>query len=450
MAKVIGLPKLSPTMEEGTLLEWSKSEGDAVEVDDLLAEVETDKATMEFRSFDKGVLLKILVEAGESVAPDTPVAIIGEEGEDISELLKSTGGSGGKADEKKSKSDEKKSAKADKKKSKDTQKKSKDDEESDEEEDTKEKKAKPKKASEAKPKKAKSGSGERMFASPLVRRLARENDVDLADVDGSGPRGRVIKRDLDAYLESGGSQQSSGGFERRPPRIEKASPTRKTIARRLTESKQTVPHFYLTIDLDAGALVTARRQMNASIAARAEKSGETLEKISFNDLVIKASALALREIPEANASWMEDGIHYHQVVDVSVAVAIPEGLVTPVVRDADRKGVLAISREVKDFAARARDRKLKPEEMSNGTFSISNLGMYGVEEFAAVINPPEGALLAVGALRDAAIVRDGVLVAGKKMKVTLSCDHRVIDGAVGARFLQALQGLLEAPLAMLL
>ncbi len=190
--------------------------------------------------------------------------------------------------------------------------------------------------------------------------------------------------------------------------------------------------------------------MNASMKSRAEKNGETLEKVSFNDLVIKASALALREIPEANASWMEDGIHYHQVVDISVAVAIPEGLVTPVVRDADRKGVLAISREVKDFAERARDRKLKPEEMANGTFSISNLGMYGVEEFAAVINPPEGALLAVGALRDAAIVRDGVLVAGKKMKVTLSCDHRVIDGAVGARFLQALQGLLEAPLAMLL
>mgnify|MGYP001963447733 FL=1 len=223
--------------------------------------------------------------------------------------------------------------------------------------------------------------------------------------------------------------------------VEKASQMRKAIARRLTESKQTVPHFYLTIDVDAQGLIETRAEMNAAL---------TDEKVSFNDLVIKAAAVALRRFPDANASWIDGAIHRHQVVDISVAVAVAEGLVTPVVRDADRKGVLAISREVKELAARARNKKLTPEEMQNGTFSISNLGMYGVEEFAAVINPPEGALLAVGALRDTPVVKDGQLVAGKRMKLTLSCDHRVVDGAIGAQYLQVLQTLLEKPATMLL
>ena len=273
--------------------------------------------------------------------------------------------------------------------------------------------------------------------------MAREEDVDLAVVDGSGPHGRIIKRDLDAFLESGGARQASGGsgWERQPPVVEKASQMRKAIARRLTESKQTVPHFYLTIDVDAAGLIATRKEMNASLDD---------EKISFNDLVIKAAAVALRRFPKANASWIDGEIHWHQVVDVSVAVAVADGLVTPVVRDADRKGILDISREVKDLATRARDKKLSLDEMQNGTFSISNLGMYGIEEFAAVINPPEGALLAVGALRDAPAVKDGQLVAGKKMKLTLSCDHRVVDGAIGAQYLQVLQRLLETPSTMLL
>jgi len=428
MAKIIGLPKLSPTMEEGTLVEWVKKEGEEVDIDDLLAEVETDKATMEFRSFDKGVLLKILVEEGETLAPDTPVAIIGEKGEDVSALV----------EEAKAKSAGDSSSKDDAKEEPEAESKSKDD-------DAKETESK----SSEKPKKQKRSDG-RVFASPLVRKLAREEGIDLADVDGSGPHGRIIKRDFDEFLESGGaSQESSGGWARKPPRVEKASQMRKAIARRLTESKQNVPHFYLTVDVDAAPLVAARKQMNAALAAQAGRD-EKPEKVSFNDLVIKAAAQALRAVPATNASWMDGEIHYHQVVDVSVAVAVPDGLVTPVVRDADRKGVLEIGREVKELAGRAREKKLKLEEMQNGTFSISNLGMYGIEEFAAVINPPEGALLAVGTLRDAVVVEDGVPTAGKRMKLTLSCDHRVVDGAVGAQYLQALQRLLEAPMAMLL
>lgn len=415
MAKIIGLPKLSPTMEEGVLLEWSKNEGDAIEIDDLLAEVETDKATMEFRSFDKGVLLKILVLAGESAAPDTPVAIIGKAGEDISALLAEV--------EARSAAPATAPAEA----------------------------PAPPAAAHATPAAVPAApaaapaapvraDGERAFASPLVRRLAREQGIDLATIQGSGPRGRIIKRDLEG-ASAAPAVASSGSFQRLPPRVEKASGTRKTIARRLTESKQTVPHFYLTIDVDAGPLVAARKMMNSTLDG---------DKVSFNDIIIKAAAMALRKFPQANASWMGDTIHYHQVVDISVAVAIEDGLVTPVVRDADRLGVLEISHSVRELAGKARDKKLRLEEMTGGTFSISNLGMFGVEEFAAVINPPEGALLAVGALRDAPVVREGQVVAGKKMKVTLSCDHRVVDGAVGAQWLQFFQRFIEAPMSMLL
>ena len=432
MAKIIGLPKLSPTMEEGVLIEWAKNEGDEVEIDDLLAEVETDKATMEFRSFDRGVLLKILVPAGESAAPDTPVAIIGKKGEDISELLEQvSSGGAAKASEPK---EAKKSADADESADESAA-------EGDAEAEA------PKAESKAKESAPRQTGDGRLFASPLVRRLARERGIDLQGVEGSGPRGRVIKRDLDGLSEGSKSasapamSSSSGGYERQPPRVEKASATRKTIARRLTESKQTVPHFYLTIDVDAGPMVAARQAMNGALDG---------EKVSFNDIVIKAAAMALRSFPKANASWMGDTIHYHQVVDISVAVAVDEGLVTPIVRDADRKGVLEISRNVRELAQKAKDKKLRPEDMQNGTFSISNLGMYGIEEFAAVINPPEGALLAVGALRDDVGVVDGVVAPVKRMKVTLSCDHRVVDGAVGAEWLQHFRRYIESPLAMLL
>lgn len=414
MAKIIGLPKLSPTMEEGTIAAWTKKEGEDVDIDDLLAEVETDKATMEFRSFDKGVLLKILAPEGSTLAPDMPVAIIGKRGEDIAALI----------EEAKKRSEEGGAPAAPEPAPASSTPT-----------------ATPAPAAPAVAAPPHRGDG-RILASPLVRRLARERGLDLSGVAGTGPRGRVIKRDLEGL--SAAPQARARGV-RQPPRVEKASQMRKAIARRLTESKQTVPHFYLTIDVDAAPMMEARKQMNATLKAQGLE-----EKVSFNDIVIKAAAVALRNVPECNASWMDGEIHYHQVVDISVAVAVPDGLVTPVVRDADQKGVLEISREVKELAGRARDKKLKLEEMQNGTFSISNLGMYGIEEFAAVINPPEGALMAVGTIRDAAVVENGALVPGKRMKLTLSCDHRVVDGAVGAKWLAELKRLLQAPYAMLL
>ncbi len=409
MAKIIGLPKLSPTMEEGTLVAWIKNEGDEVEVDDLLAEVETDKATMEFRSFDRGVLLKILVPAGEALEPDVPVAIIGKAGEDISELLAEVEAGAGAAA----------AAAA---------------------ETAAETAAVP--ASGAVPESRSEG---RVLSSPLVRRLARERSIDLHTVQGSGPRGRVVKRDIEAL--PGERDASRGapalGGERLSPRVVKASSMRRTIARRLTESMQTTPHYYLTIDVDIAPLADARKAMNAELEAAGKK-------VSLNDLIIKAAAIALRRVPEVNSSWMGKEIHYHQVVDISVAVAVDEGLMTPVIRDADRKGVMQIAEEVRDLAARARDKKLQLEEMTNGTFSISNLGMFGIEEFTAVINPPEGAILAVGTIRNEPVVEDGAIVPGKRMRFTMSCDHRVIDGATGASFMAALKTLLEAPPNMLL
>ncbi|MEO0322152.1 MAG: dihydrolipoamide acetyltransferase family protein, partial [Myxococcota bacterium] len=272
--------------------------------------------------------------------------------------------------------------------------------------------------------------------------------LDLGGVRGSGPHGRVVKRDLEGVSAAPAAATAvapaGAGFERLPPRVEKASATRKVVARRLTQSKQEVPHFYLTVDVDAAPMVALRKALNATLDASAG------EKISFNDIVIKVAAAALRRFPQANASWVEGTIHWHQVVDISVAVAIPDGLITPVIRDADRKGLLTLSKEMKVLAKKARDRKLQPEEFQGGTFSVSNLGMFGIEEFGAVINPPEGAILAVGSLRDVPVVEGGAVVPGKRMKVTMSCDHRVIDGAVGAQWLQVFQRLLENPATLLL
>jgi pyruvate dehydrogenase E2 component (dihydrolipoamide acetyltransferase) len=445
MAKIIGLPKLSPTMEEGTLVRWAKQEGDAVQVDDLLAEVETDKATMEFRSFDKGVLLKILAQEGDTLEPDAPVAIIGKEGEDISDLLARAGGAAkqaaGGAEAKSATKDE-----ADEPED-EADEEAREEEPREEEpgEVEKEPEGEADEPEEEQPEEEKSrgrpkGDG-RVLASPLVRKVARERGVDLSTVEGSGPGGRIIKRDLDAHLERPAPAARAAAGERAAPRIEKASPTRRTIARRLGQAKQEVPHYYLTIDVDAAPLMAARAEMNKLL----EQAGE---KVSVNDLVIKACGVALRTYPRANAAWVDGHIHHHQRVDISVAVAIDEGLLTPVVRDADAKGVAAIAREVRELAERARKKRLKPEEMTDGTFSISNLGMFGIESFAAVINPPEGAILAVGAVRDEPVVQDGQVVPGKRMRMTLSADHRVIDGAVGAEFLAVLRRIVENPLSL--
>ncbi|MGB5195013.1 MAG: dihydrolipoamide acetyltransferase family protein, partial [Polyangiales bacterium] len=281
----------------------------------------------------------------------------------------------------------------------------------------------------------------RVLSSPLVRKLARERSIDLRAVEGSGPQGRIVKRDIESYAGPSAAAAGAAG-ERQPPRVVKASSMRRTIARRLTESKQTVPHYYLTIDVDIAPLSDARSAMNAQL----EASGE---KVSLNDLIIKVAAATLRRVPEVNASWMEKEIHYHQVVDISVAVAVDDGLMTPVVRDADRKGVAEIAREVRDLAEKARDRKLQPEEMSNGTFSISNLGMFGIEEFSAVINPPEAAILAVGTIRNEPIVEGDAIVPGRRMRFTMSCDHRVIDGATGAKFMAAFKSTIVSPLTLL-
>lgn len=489
MAKILDMPKLSPTMEEGLLQAWHKNEGDAINVDDLLAEVETDKATMEFRAFDKGTLLKILVPAGTNVKLGQAVAILGNPGEDISALLaKAGGGDAPKAEapaaEPAEEADEEAQPNEAEKK---TETKA-------EKKDTGTLRPPPAATPAPKPKPAaKKPSGPkpsiltrtesapeaeaaddtegghgRVLASPYVRKIARERGIDLQGAQGTGDHGRIVPADLENLQRAPAKQQENGGA--RPasagqstalafaglaaPEVRPLSPMRKTIARRLTESKQNVPHFYLTIDVDAGALVAFRERINDELLRDLPKKApkedaEKPLKISINDLLIKACASALVRVPECNAQFAGDSIHVHRRVDVSVAVAIPDGLVTPVVRNADQKNVVAIAKEVRDLAARARGKKLKPEEMTDGTFSISNLGMFGIDEFSAVINPPEGAILAVGQVREVPVVQDGEVKPGKRLSMTLSCDHRVIDGAVGAAFLAELRALLEHPMRIL-
>jgi pyruvate dehydrogenase E2 component (dihydrolipoamide acetyltransferase) len=444
MAKILDMPKLSPTMEEGVLATWHKKVGDTVGVDDLLAEVETDKATMEFRSFDKGTILKLLVEPGATVVLGQPVAILGEKGEDISSLEAKAGG-GAPAPEAKAKAEPEAKAKAA------------------EPEPKAKPESEPKAKAEPAPKETPSaepstGSDGRIKASPLVRKIAREEGLDLNGVQGTGPHGRIIQRDLE-----GASKGAAPATTARPattrapvapgelakPESRPLSMMRKTIARRLTESKQTVPHFYLTVDLDADALVALREQINDDLAALAGKDAKP-EKVSLNDLMVKACAVGLQRVPQCNAQFTPEAILIHHRIDISVAVAIDDGLVTPVVRDADRKSVREISAEVRDLAARAKAKKLKPEEMMNGTFSISNLGMYGIDSFAAVINPPEGAILAVGQVRKEPVIKGDAVVPGHRLACTLSCDHRVVDGAIGATFLRELRRLVEHPTTMLI
>jgi pyruvate dehydrogenase E2 component (dihydrolipoamide acetyltransferase) len=417
MARVVEMPKLSPTMEEGQIAAWHVKEGDRIEVDQVLADVETDKATMEFRSFDRGTLLKILADAGSVVKLGDPVAIIGEPGEDVSGLAGKAGAAPTKA--------------AGKPTEKTAPAKAADEEPG--------KTAAPTAAEPPAPRPSSVDATGRVKASPYVRKVARERGVDLRTVPGSGPGGRIVARDLEHV-----AARAQAGAPAREPIVEPLSMMRRTIARRLTESKQTVPHFYLTIDVDAGPLVRLRTQLNDDLATGPEPA-----KVSFNDLVLKALALAARRVPAVNAQFTPEALVYHQRVDVSMAVAVDEGLVTPVVRNADRKSVLEIALEARELARRAREKKLKPEEMTGGTISLSNLGMYGIDEFAAVINPPEGAILAVGAIRDEPVIEDGKVVPGKRMKLTLSCDHRVVDGAVGAEALAALRSILQAPTQIL-
>ena len=462
MAKILDMPKLSPTMEEGVLSAWHKKEGDAIAVDDLLAEVETDKATMEFRAFDAGTLLKILVPPGSQVKLGQPVAIVGNAGEDVSGLVPSapaaapapaapTASSAPSAPSAPSPQSTPEPPAATRP-------------ERPIETLAPPAQRKPPVAhvldrtaypadSEASP----PGEPGRVMASPYVRKTARELGIDLRGAQGTGPGGRILPEDLEQLRATTSSlarlapAPAPAPLARvpalAPPEARALSPMRKAIARRLTESKTTVPHFYLSIDVEASELVALREQVNAELATPESESQRV--KVSINDLIVKACAVALVRVPECNASFTPEAILVHSRVDISVAVAIPDGLVTPVVRNADQKSVVTIAREVRELASRARARKLKPEEMSDGTFSISNLGMFGVDEFAAVINPPEGAILAVGQVRDVPVVAHGVVVPGKRLAMTLSCDHRVVDGAIGAAFLAELRTLIEHPLRVL-
>jgi pyruvate dehydrogenase E2 component (dihydrolipoamide acetyltransferase) len=426
------MPALSPTMTEGNVTKWLKKEGDEVRSGDVLAEIETDKATMEFEAVDDGRLGKILVpEGAEGIKVNQPIAVLLGEGEDASALDKIA-----------------------------------------------EKRAKPAAAPttvaaepppEPRPAPGRAGNGDgRIFASPLARRMAQQAGLDLAAITGSGPQGRIVKVDIEAALSGGRATPAAARPILQPQPAPAAAPAaapalskervlalagnppyterpltamRRVIARRLTESKQTVPHFYLTVDCEIDELLKFRSELNAKSDAY---------RISLNDFLIRAAALALRRVPAANASWSDEAILLWDTVDIAVAVALEDGLITPIVKKADRKGLATIANETKDLAARARAGKLKLEEFQGGTFSISNLGMFAVRDFAAVINPPHGGILAVGAGEQRPVVKNGALAIATVMSCTLSCDHRAVDGAVGAQFLAAFKKLVEDPLTMLL
>jgi len=422
MAIKVEMPKLSDTMEEGVIAKWNVKEGDKVESGDIIAEVETDKATMEVEVFDAGTILKILADEGDSVPLGNTMAIIGEEGEDISELLEQAQSGSTSAGEK----EKEKESKAD---SAGKEEQPADPVFGDLEQNG---------SGQQKAATADSGDG-RIKASPLARKMAEEKGIQLAKVSGSGPEGRIVKKDIESYepAQAAPAMMPQASKEDKEHRV---SQMRKTIAKRLAESKFTNPHYYETIDIDMGPVFKARKNLN--------EAGDV--KISFNDIVVKACAMALRRHPAINSSWKGDTILEHGDVNVAFAVAIEEGLVTPVIRQTDQKGLAQISSESKELAELARDRKLQPEQMEGSTFTISNLGMFGIEEFTAIINPPNACILAVGTIRDVPVVEEGEVVPGKRMKVILSSDHRIVDGATAAKFLSTLRSLLENPLGMLL
>lgn len=430
MAEVVLMPKMSDTMTEGVVAKWHKNIGDKIKSGELVAEIETDKATMEFESYQEGVLLYKGVEEGKAAAVNGILAIVGKEGEDYKPLLE--------AELAKQKAISKPEAKQEEKPKPEPVATS----------------APVKKQESAsvaapaptvsKPVPVPSGNGDgRMKVSPLAKKLAGEKGIDLSRVAGSGEHGRIVKRDIDWYKPGSFVASSSAAM---PDAITTetfeevaVSQMRKTIARRLAESKFTAPHFYLTIEID----------MDAAIAARESIVNVLGVKISFNDLVLKACAVALRQHPKVNSSWQGDTIRINHHVNIGVAVAVEEGLLVPVVRFADSKPLSTINAEVKDFAKKAKEKKLQPSDWEGNTFTISNLGMFGIEEFTAIINPPDACILAVGGIMQKPVVKNGNVVAGNVMKVTLSCDHRVVDGASGAAFLNTVKGFLENPVVLL-
>jgi pyruvate dehydrogenase E2 component (dihydrolipoamide acetyltransferase) len=419
MADKFTMPKLSPTMEEGQIARWLKAEGDTFEEGETIAEVDTDKATMELTALKGGTLLKILKQGGETALLNETIAITGKTGEDFSALLsevqspKSAVPSQNGSAKIEAKIEEKKEVKI---------------------EETKDLKPET--------------SDSRLLVSPIAARMATENGIDLRTINGSGPQGRIIKRDIETALESPKPKIQSQTFTTSQVfgasnfRDEPASKMRQIIAERLTASTQNVPHFYLTVEIEMDSVLALRKQINATVS-------ET-EKISVNDIIVKAAAMSLVKHQWVNASFQQNSVRFYEDADISIAVAIEDGLITPVVRAANKKGLLAISSEIKELAGRAKAKKLQPEEYTGGTFSISNLGMFGIEQFTAIINPPEAGIIAVGGASEKAVVRNGEIVVRSMMNVTMSCDHRVIDGATGAKFLQTFKQMLETPAMMLL
>ena len=418
MAEVVYMPKLSDTMTEGVVAAWTKNVGDAVKSGEVLAEIETDKATMEFESFYDGVLLHIGVETGKAAPVNSVLAIIGEAGEDISSLL-ATAGAPASSDPAPAPTPA------------------------------------PVAASEPTPSPtpvsapvsapiALANNSDRVFASPLAKKMAAERGIDIHTVGGTGENGRIVKRDVDHYVPYTPAANAPAYTAAPAGTVsftdEPVSQMRKTIARRLAESKFTAPHFYLTLDIDMDAAIATRKGLNSLEGV----------KVSYNDMVIKAVAMALRKHPAVNSAWMGDFIRRNEHVNIGVAVAVEDGLLVPVVRFADGKGLTQISAEVREYAQKAKDKKLQPSDWEGNTFTISNLGMFGIESFTAIVNPPDACILAIGGIKEVPVVKNGQVVPGNVMKVTLSCDHRAVDGASGAAFLQTFKTYMEQPAAMLL
>ena len=411
MPIAVEMPKMTDTMEEGVLVEWNVEEGTTISAGDIIAQVETDKATMDVEAYDDGVVLRRVASEGDALPIGALIAVLGKSGEDVDSFLKQYHVGGGKAEQSVATT------------------------------------AEPEPAPAAAPA-APSSEGERLKASPLARRMAQENGLNLGDLTGSGPEGRIIKRDIEAALAAPTPVVAPIEIPKPARSYEsvRISSMRKVIARRLAKSKYSAPHFYLTVDVDMEQVIAARKRLNQ----HAERSGG--RKISFNDLITKACGASLALHPDINSTYAADDneIRRYQYIDIGIAVALDEGLVTPVVRDVDKKGLGQIAEETARLAKRARDRKLTPEEMDGSTFTTSNLGMFGVEEFTAIINPPNACILAIGAIRDVPVVKGGQVVPGKRMKLTLSSDHRVVDGASAARFMVTLRNYLEEPLSLLM
>jgi pyruvate dehydrogenase E2 component (dihydrolipoamide acetyltransferase) len=440
------MPALSPTMEKGNLAKWLKKEGDAVKTGDVIAEIETDKATMEYEAVDDGTLAKIVVPEGtQDVAVNQLIAVMAQEGEDVKATAAGAGKGAAPAAAAPSPPPAQQAVAPQAKAPAPPP---------------------PSPAPAAASKAAATPVNGRVFSSPLARRLAKEANIDIGRIQGTGPHGRVIARDIESAKAGGGlkapaaapsaapmigpsmsDQQIRALYDEGSYEVVPHDGMRRTIAQRLTASVQTIPHFYLTVDCDIGKLLDAREEINA--LAPKGKDGKPAYKLSVNDFVIKALALALQRVPDANVSWTDGGMLKHKHSDIGVAVAMPNGLITPIIRSAETKSLSTISSEMRDFAVRARDRKLKPHEYQGGTTAVSNLGMYGIKDFTAVINPPHATILAVGTGEERAVVRNGKIEAAHIMSVTMSCDHRAVDGALGAILIGAFKSLIENPVMML-